>query len=69
MKPFNVKLAEIKRFSSNFPFHKSREDDQGYPVCTSGGEAMQCPCKENFAGEFCDQCAEGYFNFPECTRE
>ena len=44
-------------------------DDNGIPVCTSGGEELQCPCKDNFGGEFCDECAEGYFNFPECTRK
>jgi len=42
-------------------------DDNGIPVCTSVGEELQCPCKDNFGGEFCDECAEGYFNFPECT--
>ena len=46
-----------------------RSDENGIPVCTSGGEDLQCPCKENFGGAFCDECAEGFFNFPECTRE
>ena len=29
---------------------------------------FQCPCKLQYGGEFCDQCAEGYYNYPECTR-
>ncbi|TRY60964.1 hypothetical protein TCAL_05712 [Tigriopus californicus] len=40
--------------------------DNGMPFCVAEG-VVQCPCLENFSGAFCDQCAEGYFNFPECT--
>jgi hypothetical protein len=29
----------------------------------------KCPCKENFAGDFCKECAEGYFSYPECIRK
>jgi laminin alpha 3/5 len=25
-----------------------------------------CICKPNFAGEKCNQCAPGFFNFPTC---
>ena len=42
--------------------------DSGIPFCVAAG-VLQCPCKENFAGAFCNECAEGYFNFPECTRK
>ena len=45
-----------------------RLTESGTPVCVSEG-SLQCPCLENFAGAFCDECAEGYFNFPECTRK
>ena len=47
----------------------TQEDEAGAPVCTSGGQDLQCPCKENFGGAFCDECAPGFYNFPECTRE
>ena len=35
------------------------------PQCNDNG---QCPCKENFSGERCDSCAEGYSmgGFPTC---
>lgn len=25
-----------------------------------------CPCKTNFAGALCKECAESYYGFPEC---
>jgi len=34
-------------------------------VCDAGGG--QCPCKPNFDGFNCDQCAYGYYDFPRCT--
>lgn len=49
------------------PFDRSLADN-GIPVCVAEG-TLQCPCLPNFDGAFCDQCAEGYFNFPECQRE
>ena len=33
-------------------------------VCQVGGG--QCPCKPNYTGLDCDQCAPGFYNFPEC---
>uniref|UniRef100_A0A8C3IVW1 Laminin subunit alpha 3 n=1 Tax=Chrysemys picta bellii TaxID=8478 RepID=A0A8C3IVW1_CHRPI len=29
----------------------------------------RCHCKVNFHGENCEQCAEGYYNFPFCVRK
>ena len=29
---------------------------------------FQCPCKNNFGGDFCKECAQGFYNFPECKR-
>ena len=45
-----------------------RLDESGVPVCVSEG-SNQCPCNENFGGQFCDECAPGYYNFPECKRK
>ena len=55
------------------------EDETGLPICvTEGGEGsggggsgsnLQCPCKENYGGTFCDECAPGYYNFPDCIRK
>ena len=56
------------RFEFEINSFHSRSDENGIPVCTSG-EDLQCPCKENFGGAFCDECKEGYYNFPECTRK
>ncbi|XP_061588324.1 laminin subunit alpha-3-like isoform X2 [Cololabis saira] len=28
----------------------------------------RCICKPKFAGENCDRCADGYYNYPKCTR-
>jgi len=44
--------------------------DNGLPFCVADGSSeVQCPCLENFSGTFCKECKEGYYNFPECTRE
>ena len=42
--------------------------DNGLPFCVSEG-TLQCPCLENYSGAFCNECAEGYFGFPECERK
>ena len=42
--------------------------DNGIPFCVSDTGELECPCLPNFAGAFCDQCAPGFFNFPECSR-
>lgn len=36
-------------------------------VCGPTGD--QCPCKPNYTGAKCDQCAQGYYGFPNCSRE
>ena len=28
-----------------------------------------CVCREGFAGQYCDKCAPGYYNYPACTRK
>lgn len=28
----------------------------------------QCECREGFAGQKCDQCAPGYYNYPQCKK-
>nr|XP_038952851.1 laminin subunit alpha-3 isoform X2 [Rattus norvegicus] len=28
----------------------------------------RCHCKPNFSGDFCETCADGYYNFPFCLR-
>ena len=37
----------------------------GEDICNA--ETGVCDCKDNVVGDKCDECAEGYFNFPECT--
>ena len=34
-----------------------------------GSTEVQCPCLDNYSGAFCNECAEGYYNFPECIRK
>ena len=36
------------------------------PKVTNGDEEV-CECKENFQGQFCNECADGFFNFPDCV--
>ena len=36
-------------------------------VCGPTGD--QCPCKPNYTGAKCDQCAPGYYGFPNCRSE
>lgn len=35
-------------------------------TCGPGG---QCLCRSNYAGLRCDQCAPGYYSYPNCLRE
>ena len=42
--------------------------ENGLPFCVAEG-TLQCPCLENFSGAFCDECAEGFFGFPDCNRK
>ena len=44
------------------------KNERGVPFCVSEG-TLQCPCKRQFGGAFCDECAPGYYNFPTCTSE
>ena len=37
----------------------------GEDICNA--ETGVCDCKDNVVGDKCEECAEGYFNFPECT--
>ena len=34
-------------------------------LCEANGN--QCPCKDNYVGAKCDQCARGFYNFPQCV--
>uniref|UniRef100_A0A8C2WYG3 Laminin EGF-like domain-containing protein n=1 Tax=Cyclopterus lumpus TaxID=8103 RepID=A0A8C2WYG3_CYCLU len=39
---------------------------------TSAGcemESGRCICKPQFAGEYCDHCADGYYYYPQCIRK
>ncbi len=45
-----------------------RLSDDGIPICVAEGR-LQCPCLYNFNGSFCDECALGYWNFPDCQRK
>ncbi|KYO48268.1 laminin subunit alpha-2 isoform B [Alligator mississippiensis] len=40
------------------------------PEYSSGCEegSGRCHCKQNYRGESCEQCAEGYYDFPLCVR-
>lgn len=41
--------------------------DSGLPVCVVD-DKIQCPCLKNFTGTFCDECAQGFHNFPNCVK-
>ena len=50
------------------------EDANSGPCVTEAsedetGSDLQCPCRENYSGTLCDECAPGYYNFPDCIRE
>ena len=48
------------------------DTSSGLPVCViedDSGSDLQCPCRENYSGTFCDECAPGYYNFPDCIRK
>ena len=46
-----------------------RLDESGIPFCFTDTGIVQCPCRNNFGGEFCNECADGFYNFPECVRK
>lgn len=53
-----------------FMFWRFSLQASGIPFCVAEGSTeVQCPCLPNFTGAFCKECAEGFFNFPECTRK
>ena len=29
-------------------------------------EGGQCECKTNYAGRTCEECHDGYYNYPDC---
>lgn len=43
--------------------------DEGTKDNGKCNENGQCNCKENFAGDKCDQCAQGFYGWPECLRK
>ena len=55
-----------------FPEGTLEDGSSGLPVCViedEVGSDLQCPCRENYSGAFCDECAPGYYNFPDCVRK
>ena len=42
-------------------------NEEGSMDSTCNGDG-QCTCKANIQGEICDNCTDGYFDFPNCTR-
>ena len=40
------------------------EEGKGEAKCDASSK--QCPCKCNINGLNCDQCVEGYYEFPNC---
>ena len=55
-----------------FPEGTLEDENSGLPVCVFEdelGSDLQCPCRDNYSGTFCDECAPGYYNFPDCIRK
>ena len=59
-------------FKSVFLFYKPKplfsacgcnEHGSSDIVCSEEGK---CTCKDNYAGDKCDECIEGFFGFPNC---
>ena len=40
-------------------------NEEGSMDSTCNGDG-QCTCKANIQGEKCDNCTDGYFDFPNC---
>ena len=69
---FKISYVEFQSWILMWIVFHSRVDEGGPPLCisdTTNSYGIQCLCKENFAGPFCDKCATGYYNFPDCTRK
>ncbi|KAF8358536.1 epi-1, partial [Pristionchus pacificus] len=48
-----------------FPCDCSSQGSRNFDCEKYGG---QCECKDNIMGRRCDQCAPGYYGFPECKK-
>lgn len=44
------------------------ECDSEFTVGTCEPTTGRCYCKPQYAGDRCDQCAPGYYDFPTCKR-
>ena len=77
----NISSINLKNFGSNLDIFKINRKNCLKLNCSSTGVTRdvcyftgnanssqgRCSCKENFAGPFCDVCANGYFNYPHCS--
>ena len=63
-------VKHSKKFKKYFKIARLVENYQGLNLLLKDGQPEEegiCECKENFSGQFCNECADGYFNFPECV--
>ncbi len=44
-------------------------NEQGAVDETCADDTGKCNCKTNVVGDKCDQCAAGFFGFPDCARK
>jgi len=67
----NFALLEVARWSQLWLLFLTACDC--HPMGTSGRvcgpTGDQCPCKPSYTGAKCDQCAAGYYGFPNCRSE